>query len=215
MQNLITSIRIGFESFSIYAIVFAIPFIIVPAIAQKKINLVRIALHFAFLLYSFCLIALVFFPLPSADEAAHLTYQLQYIPFQFVADILRETPLVWNQPHTYLAALTNFAFLQVMFNIVMTVPFGMYLRYTYGLSKKQILLCSFVLTLFIEIGQLTGLFFTYQGSYRLCDVDDLMLNTLGGYLGYVLVHSLEGFVPTLQHFEHRLPNLRAHIASIF
>lgn len=38
--------------------------------------------------------------------------------------------------------------------------------------------CVFALTLFIEVGQLTGLFFLYAGSYRLCDVDDLILYLL-------------------------------------
>ena len=44
-------------------------------------------------------------------------------------------------------------------------------------------------------------FFVFRGSYRLCDVDDLMLNTLGGLLGGELVHALEAYLPPLDAFD--------------
>ena len=109
-------------------------------------------------------------PLPTLAEQANLTgHSIQAIPFRFLCDIARETPFVWNKPQTYLAALTNRAVLQVVFNVFMTIPFGM--------------------------------FFMFHGSYRLCDVDDLMLNTLGGVIGYFMVKIVENKIPAIECFD--------------
>ena len=58
------------------------------------------------------------------------------------------------------------AIAQVLFNIVMTIPFGAYLKYYWKMDMKKIALVSFAFTVFIEVGQLTGFFFMYPGSYR-------------------------------------------------
>ncbi len=65
-------------------------------------------------------------------------------------------------------------------NILIFVPFGFFLpmasRYR---SFWTTLFCSFALSLGVEIFQ----FLTRVGSF---DVDDLILNTLGGILGYAI-----------------------------
>ena len=63
------------------------------------------------------------------------------------------------------------------------------------------------MTLFIEIGQLTGLFFIYSGSYRFCDIDDIMANTLGGVIGYAAVKACH-FLPKIKSFDHQLVSLQ-------
>lgn len=152
--------------------------------------------------YFLCLFSLVFFPLPTAAQASTLCkHNIQLIPFRFVSDIIRETPFVISNWHTYIPALLHKSVLQVVFNVLMTIPFGMFLRYIYGLNGKKVILFSLLLSLFIEVGQLTGLFFIYHGSYRLCDVDDLMTNTLGGYLGYQLVYCVERYIPSIKAFD--------------
>lgn len=149
------------------------------------------------------------FPLPDAAQAAKLsTYRIQLVPFQFVADFLRETPLVLSDARTYLPALLDRTVLQVVCNILMLLPFGMYLRYVCGLDVGRVALASLAFSAFIELGQLTGLFFVFRGSYRLCDVDDLMLNTLGGLLGGELVRALEAYLPPLDAFD-RFPGSSA------
>lgn len=60
-----------------------------------------------------------------------------------------------------------------MLNVLMTVSFGMYLAFYHEYSIKKVTTYTFLLSLFIEITQLTGIFSIYSGSYRLCDVDDL------------------------------------------
>jgi glycopeptide antibiotics resistance protein len=162
--------------------------------------------------YFVCLFSLVFFPLPSTEQITSLkSHSIQLIPFRFIADILRETPFVISNPHTYLPSLFHRAVLQVLFNVLMMLPFGMLLRYYFGFNQGKIILFTFLLSLFIEIGQLTGLFFIYPGSYRLCDVDDLIANTMGGYLGYRLFHCFESYIPNLKVFDIALPtSLRSH-----
>lgn len=105
------------------------------------------------------------------------------------------------------------AIAQVLFNIVMTIPFGAYLKYYWKMDMKKIALVSFAFTVFIEVGQLTGFFFMYPGSYRLCDVDDLICNTLGGVLGAwitskcVFLPKLEMFDRVVFQFKHKDRNL--------
>ena len=77
----------------------------------------------------------------------------------------------------------------------------MYLRYNFHFNAKKVFAASAFLTAFIEIGQLTGLFFLFNGSYRLFDVDDLMLNTLGGMIGYAVVKLAEKYVPAIEQFD--------------
>ncbi len=164
--------------------------ILIRDIKNKSFNIARFLLDFMFVAYMMIVISLVFFPLPDAKEAAKLCgYSGRFIPFVFIKDIAKDRSLS--------------SVLQVLFNVAMTIPFGAYLTYRFGFSKKQVLVYSVILTLFIEIGQLTGLFFIFKGSYRLFDVDDLFLNTLGGFIGYVIITKLSSKLRTLESFEYK------------
>lgn len=154
---------------------------------HSRINFMKGILDQLFVFYICCVCALVFFPLPTAEEAMNLTYRIQLVPFAWIANAIEEQSA---------RAIINFAL-----NIIMTIPLGMYLRYRLSLEAKQVLLISFFFTTFIEFGQLTGLFFYYQGSYRLCDVDDIISNTLGGYMGYTIVRLVEKYVPAIECFD--------------
>ena len=190
MTNLLGSIRLAAYAFPLIAALVAVPFFD-RQVRARCFNWVRTVFGGLFLFYVLCVLALVFFPLPDAAQAARLSgHEIQLVPFQFVADFLRETPLVLSDARTYLPALFDRTVLQVVCNILMLLPFGMYLRYVCGLDLGKVALVSLAFSAFIELGQLTGLFFMFRGSYRLCDVDDLMLNTLGGLLGGELVHLL-------------------------
>lgn len=81
------------------------------------------------------------------------------------------------------------------------MPFGFYLRYYFKCSWWKTILCSFLLSLFFEITQLSGLYGIYPRSYRLFDVDDLMINTLGGYLGYLLTPLICLFLPSKEKLD--------------
>ena len=78
--------------------------------------------------------------------------------------------------------------LNIVGNVVAFMPFGTFLPVFVAKGKKFwfTALYSFELSLFVEILQLI----TKVGSF---DVDDLLLNTLGGILGYVLYRILKYF----------------------
>ena len=200
MVNVLSSIRLAVCAFPLLAAPVAVPFFC-RQMRARCFNWVRAVFGGLFLFYVLCVLALVFFPLPDAAQAAKLTtYDAQLVPFQFVADFLRETPLVRSDARTYLPALFDRTVQQVVCNILMLMPFGMYLRYVCGLDLGRVALVSLAFSAFIELGQLTGLFFLFRGSYRLCDVDDLMLNTLGGLLGGELVRALDGQAVFYSHY---------------
>ena len=191
MMVWVKSILTGMELYKMVGMALFVP---VTALAVKrtgKFNPLRGMLNQLLVCYLCCLFALVFLPLPTLAQAGALTYRCQLVPGYFLYDLVKKPCL---------SAVAG-----VLFNVLMTVPFGMYLRYCGGFDKKKVLLFSFALTMVIEVGQLTGLFFLFRGSYRLFDVDDLLCNTLGGYLGYVLVRWLERFLPSMERFDLAMP----------
>ncbi|NLD88436.1 MAG: VanZ family protein [Clostridiales bacterium] len=68
---------------------------------------------------------------------------------------------------------------QVVMNIVMGIPIGVLLPCALKTRFLRTVLCGFLFSVLIEILQ----FFTHTG---LCEVDDIMHNTLGTVLGYSL-----------------------------
>lgn len=189
MSTWIDSINNGIVIAIVYGILLYIPFSAGSIILKGgRFNIAKCILNTLFFVYICCLFSLVFLPLPTMG--ANLSgYHIQLIPGYCLYDIAKE-------PSIHAAA-------QVIFNIMMTIPFGAYFKYYHKMNMKKIVLISFALTLFIEIGQLTGLFFTYPGSYRLCDVDDLICNTLGGIIGAWLTSKCT-FLPELNMFERKL-----------
>lgn len=169
--------------FPVLAFFVTIPYIIHNYRKFGSVLSLRILIVYSFVLYLLCAYFLVILPLPSRQEAALMTGpRLQMIPFHFVADIIKEAG-----SGGIFSYINNPALFQMLFNVAMTIPFGMYLRYYFQWSRKKTLTASFLLSLFFEFTQLSGLYFYYPRSYRLFDVDDLMANTLGGISGYYLV----------------------------
>lgn len=75
------------------------------------------------------------------------------------------------------------------------MPLGCYLRYYFKCSTKKVLGISFGFTLFFELTQLSGLYGFYSRPYRVCDVDDLILNTLGSMIGFYLTGFVMNILP--------------------
>lgn len=66
------------------------------------------------------------------------------------------------------------------------------------------MLFSFLLSLFFEMSQLTGLFGLYSKPYRIFSVDDLILNTLGGLIGFVVYTKCLRFLPRLEKVDQKI-----------
>jgi glycopeptide antibiotics resistance protein len=82
--------------------------------------------------------------------------------------------------------LRNRAFLQLVLNVVLFLPFGPLVRL---ITHRGVVVATglgFAVSLLIEVTQLTGVWGVYPCAYRLFDVDDLLTNTLGAFVGAVV-----------------------------
>lgn len=164
----------------------------------------RAVVIYSFIFYLIAAYFLTILPLPSIETVAKLTTpKYNLVPFMFVREFVKETPLIITEPSTYLKTITNASFIQPFFNLMLTLPFGVYLRYYFKKSWRQVVLFGFLLSLFFELTQLSGLYGIYPRPYRLFDVDDLMLNTTGALLGYAVAPLITRFFPTESEMAHR------------
>ena len=195
-------IRQAFLFFPVAAFVFTIPYILVNYHKYGSLLSLRILIVYSFILYLICVYFLVILPLPSREAVAKMTGpRMQLIPFNFIRDIIKESKFTVKDPASAVTLIINPALFQMLFNILMLMPFGVYLRYYFGFSLKKTVLASFLLSLFFELTQLSGLYFYYPRSYRLFDADDLMANTLGGALGYLTVKPFLKVLPTREQID--------------
>lgn len=74
----------------------------------------------------------------------------------------------------------------LMLNAVLFVPLGVLLGRWWGLRWGRALGVSVLVSLGIELTQLTGVWFLYDCSFRVFDVDDILANGLGGLVGALL-----------------------------
>ena len=125
-----------------------------------------------FIIYMCVLVYVVFFA-----EAMGRTPQDGYVyNLTPLKEIKRFMKYIWDND-----ALGRAARLNIYGNIIAFIPFGIYLPYTSEskLGFISTFLYTFSLSLTIELVQLI----TKVGS---CDVDDIILNALGGVIGYIL-----------------------------
>lgn len=142
--------------------------------------------------YSTALFVYTVLPLPDSPTqwcASHAVGH-NFHPLAFVDDIRRETagmaPLV---------ALRSTVVLQVLFNVLLFVPFGVIARRYFGRGILTTTVLGFATSLFIETSQYTGLFGIYPCAYRVGDVDDVLTNTLGALVGALVAPALLWWMP--------------------
>ena len=204
MHTYLETIKQAAISFPAIAIIFTIPYLIYNYKKYGSIMSLRLWIIYSFILYMLITYCLIILPLPSAEKAQALRdHHLQLNPLNFIFDIIKNTKIDLNHPKSFLTIFNNWGFLTTIFNIFMTLPFGFYLRYYFQNNLKQVLIKTFLLSLFFELTQLSGLYFIYQGNYRLFDVDDLITNTLGGLLGFLLAGALIKFLPTRAEIDQK------------
>ena len=190
--------------FPVASALIALPFLIHHYRKYGGMTFARFFLSYSFVLYALCAYFLVILPLPSREAVAQMTGpSVQLIPFSFFRDLGKETDFLLNDPSTYLPALFSTFTLQFVFNIALLVPLGFYLRYYFRRSLGQAVLLSLGVSLFFELTQLSGLYGYYPRAYRLFDVDDLICNTLGGLLGYLLTGPLMRVLPDRDKIDQR------------
>ncbi|MBO7252323.1 MAG: VanZ family protein [Oscillospiraceae bacterium] len=166
------------------ALIFALPYTVYGYVRTKTVNVWNCTYLYTFCLYFLCAYFVTWLPLPTAQTLANLKPMsefIQLVPFQSFLDIKAET------------LLRDLAI--ILFNVALTMPLGYFLKEFFHVSLKKAVLLGFLTSLLYEITQLTGLFFIYPRAYRIFDIDDLIINTLGAYLGYLAAPYVSRLLP--------------------
>ena len=151
---------------------------------------------FSFILYSITALFMTILPLPSIESVVQRnSIQPNFIPFTFVLTFLNESGFKLFNPLTWLPALRSSSFFTVAFNVLLTLPLGVYARKYFKLNLLNTILLGLGVSLFYEITQFTGLYGLYPKAYRMADVDDHLTNTAGAALGFAFTGLLSPILP--------------------
>ena len=197
MEPWIFSIRAAVLVYPTIALLMLVPYAVYHYRRSGYMSLTRFVVFYLFMFYLIAAFFLTLLPLPAvgpnfceinADKASP-----QLVPFSFIFQKLDRDMLGFSIAEL----VTSYTFLTAILNIFLTIPFGFFLRYLYDISFKQALFLSLGLTLTFEITQFTGIYGLYPCPYRWFQVDDIILNTFGGLLGFWIAGNLR-FLPDIR-----------------
>ena len=171
----INNIYTGLLVFPFIAAAITMPYAIYQYNRHGSVSKYRTLIIYSFILYMLIAFFMVSLPLPDRASTVGNRWQDAY--------------------------MTSMSLWQLLFNILLTVPFGVYMRYYFKLDLKRTILFSFLLSLFYETSQLTALFGIYPGPYRLADVEDLICNTMGGAVGWQVAYMFMVVLPSREEID--------------
>ena len=202
------TIKTAMMFFPFIALLISVPFILREYHNYGSISFMRFLIIYSFAFYLLCAYFLISLPLPSISDVASLDIpRTQLIPFKFIYDLVFDTSF-------NIKKLMNLSSFYVpLFNILLTIPFGTYLRYFFKYDLKKTILASFLLSMFFELTQLSGLYFIYPRNYRLFDVDDLILNTFGGICGYIIFRPFNNILPKREEIDSKALEKGKNVSS--
>ncbi|MFJ7971566.1 VanZ family protein [Psychrobacillus sp. NPDC096389] len=202
--------------FVILAWLLFVPWLVYTYRKYNYLPLSITVITFSFIFYFLAALFLVLLPLPEVRDTCSIqkpdTQHFSLIPFQFVVNTFDNSGIVLSRPSTYMQLFKQPSFFQALFNFLLLLPFGVYLRYFFPKKKfwKRALVITFLLTLFYEVTQVTGIYGIYNCAYRIFDVDDLLLNTTGGLLGFFIAPAVLALFPSKQKVNEKANGLLAH-----
>lgn len=138
---------------------------------NKEANKLKILEILLFIIYLILLVYFLFFAESMGRTISNREYSYNLVPFKEIKRFIK-----YYKELGMTAVLTN-----IVGNIVCFIPFGGMLPILSTKIRKLVLvgLISFELSIVIEVAQLIF----KVGSF---DVDDLLLNTLGGMVGFLI-----------------------------
>lgn len=135
-------------------------------------------------------------PFPSIETVANLkTPYTQMVPFMVIHDFFTDSGIITSDYNTFLPSLKSGAFLGPFLNVLLLMPFGYFLKEIFNFNLRKATICGFLASLLFELTQLSGLFFIYPRPYRVFDVDDLIINTIGAVAGWLMVPVVKKYSP--------------------
>ena len=182
--------------FWLAAFYFTTPYIFFNYYKYGSVSFYRSIIIFTFAFYMLCAFYLTILPLPDpAKVKENVGPFTQFIPFYFIYDFFKNTSFNIHNFSSVIRIFTKGVFLQPLFNTILLLPFGIYLSYYFKRNFKQVFFLTALLSLFYETTQITGLYGIYEKPYRIFDVDDIILNTFGGVLGYFIGTYISKILP--------------------
>lgn len=142
---------------------------------MKKRKIIRIISRILFCIYMICLVYFLFLSDSFGRTAGRSEYAYNLVPFQEIKRFI----LYWDVIGPAMSCIN------LLGNIVAFIPFGALIRWVLNRRVRwyEAILYTFMFSLGIEVVQLI----TKVGSF---DVDDIILNTIGGYIGFIVYYIL-------------------------
>lgn len=185
-KNYLSSFGESFELtiflWPLIALALTLPILLVQYLHDRKIHLGRIVLWYLLALFLLAVAALTLYPLPVGDPTAYCISAQQAI----------DSGLQLRPFNTFRMAIEGDKqmLIQIVMNVLMFVPLGILLRMILRVRWYSLIIVSLALSVLIEIAQLTGSFGYYPCAYRLFSVDDMIANTVGGVIGFMIARML-------------------------
>ena len=161
-------------------VAFLAIYIIFDMIKNKHRNILKRVVFYSFLIYiiSVLHVTLGLISFSSKPMAHSIQWYLQLKPFYFLGD------LVGLYNHNGLDWFFWNSIKLSFYNFILLFPLGVYLSLFHVKSMKKAVFFIFVVTLTIEVLQLLLSYGGFLMLHRKFNVDDLILNTAGGVIGY-------------------------------
>ena len=200
--------------FPVLALLFTIPYILYEYHKYGSILVLRTGIIYTFIFYMLTSYFMTILPLPPLDSVSSDSACMLLVPFDAVKRVIVNSHINFKSPATYINIFSCADFWQIIFNILLLLPFGVYLRYYFRRKWWQVLIMSFAYSLFFELTQLSGLYGVYRYPYRFFEIDDLICNTLGGMTGYLITPLFVFFIPKRERLDE-IAYSRGEIVSEF
>lgn len=144
--------------------------------------------------YFWGVVAFTLFPLPTTNtEFCTLRQDISYwqlVPFASITDLMDAAAV-----DGVVTTLVSTAFWQVAFNVLLLVPLGFLVAYRFRKGVGWAVAAGLGTSLLIELTQGTGVWGLHGCPYRLADVDDLLANTAGAVVGWLIGRALSRVLP--------------------
>ena len=166
-----TPLLIALLLWPILAAFLTLPILALLYHREHRLRLASTIGSYLSVLYVVGLLTFTQYPMPDEPDRYCATHHLspQLNPLEFIQDI---------------ATGGVSAVMQLLLNIVLFMPLGFLLMRFLRRNIGHTVIVGFLLSLTIELTQLSGFWGIYPCSYRQFDVDDLLTNTLGALIGY-------------------------------
>lgn len=203
-------------AFPIILIVLFVPFLFLQYRRFGSVTFWHTVMTFSFVFYFTTAYFMVILPLPTEATLEHLqairAQTMNLDPLQVVRTFFNDNP--YFHGGGLKAGLLDPSFTQAAFNVLLTVPFGMYLHFYFKRGFFTTLILTMMLTAFYETTQYTALYHIYWRPYRLFDVDDLILNTMGGVIGWIFAPLLGLIFPSRDRMDERARSLGHRVTLV-